>query len=66
MDTLKDERLIGIVRNRETGNRAVCYFTIKCSLNEEEILRSYRRGGSETDESSQLLFLPQEVNFILK
>ncbi|XP_076803570.1 uncharacterized protein LOC143447380 isoform X2 [Clavelina lepadiformis] len=57
---LSEPRLMGIARNRLSGGRAVCYFLLKCSLTSDEIVTSFSKGGLETDESTELVFIPDE------
>ena len=36
-------------------------FLIQCSLTSQEVLGRYRQGGAETDESTELFFIPAET-----
>nr|XP_009858315.1 uncharacterized protein LOC100178578 isoform X1 [Ciona intestinalis] len=60
LSDLEKPKLLGLVRNRLSGGRAVAYFYIKCNLTSSAVRSLYSKGGAETDESTLLTFLPEK------
>ena len=50
--------LLGVTRNKEYGWKPGMIFTLKCNLDWKQIEQLYLRGGAETDESTELKFIP--------
>ena len=47
--------------SKKTEIFAALDFLIQCSLTSQEVLGRYRQGGAETDESTELFFIPAET-----
>jgi len=56
MDLQEAPELLGVIYNHGMGGRLSLDFLIKCNVDSEEVLKLYKQGGIETDESTQLFF----------
>nr|CAB3262196.1 uncharacterized protein LOC100178578 [Phallusia mammillata] len=60
LEHLGQPKLIGVVRNGKSARRPVAHYIIRCALPANQVEELYKKGGAETDESTQLLFLPEK------
>jgi len=50
--------LLGVNRNKRYGCKPGLIFYVKCSLSKDQVEKMYEEGGPETDESTEIKFMP--------